>query len=268
MQRKPIALGHTVADPVTQQEALAAVDALIAARQGGFVVTPNVDHIVLAESDHEFRHAYRRARLSLADGQPLIWMARALGTPLPEKISGSDFIEPLMAYAAANGKRVFLFGATPDVSAEAESRLRARYPRLSIVGRDTSHWSPSEPAASIGAPVVGAIRRSRADLVIVALGSPKQELWMARHERDIAPAIAFGLGGSLDFVAGAVSRAPAWMSRAGLEWTYRLAQEPRRMAYRYLVRDMRILSIFATALWRRAIGRTSVGVPAGSEAGL
>lgn len=261
-------IGDLPIDPATQQEALRSVDALIRGGCGGFVVTPNIDHIVLARRHSGLREAYQRASLSLADGMPLLWMARALGTPLPEKVSGSDFIEPLMRYAAANDRRVFFFGATPEVSAEAERRLMLRYPHLRIVGRDCSHWSPDTGAAPSASPVVRAIRESAADLVVVALGSPKQEIWMARHEQDLAPAIAIGLGATLDFVAGVVRRAPEWMSRAGLEWLYRLAQEPRRLAYRYLVRDLAILPIFAGELLRRAARRSPPAPLTGNEAGM
>jgi len=268
MHRRLTTIGSIAVDRVTQIEALDVVHELIEARQGGFVVTPNVDHVVLAHRDPEVRQSYRQARLSLADGMPLLWMARALGAPVPEKVSGSDFIEPLMAYAAAHAKRVFLFGATPDVSAEAARRLVARHPQLRIVGRDSSSWSPDDTTCARRSPVVRAIRESGAELVVVALGSPKQELWMARHETHIAPAVALGLGASLDFVAGAVRRAPAWMSRAGLEWLYRLAQEPRRMTYRYLVRDLRIFPIFTRDLCRRAWGRPTMGSLTDSEVRL
>jgi len=266
MNRNRVSLGDVDVDRVTLLGALWAIDDLIESGRGGFVVTPNIDHIVLARRDGRVRQAYSQASLSLADGKPLLWMARALGTPLPGKVSGSDLIEPLMASAAAAGRRVFFFGATPQVSAEAERRLVRRYPRLKIVGRDCSFWSADDSGAPWASPVVKAVRESRADLVVVALGSPKQEFWMARHEKDLAPAVAIGLGASLDFVAGAVKRAPAWMSDAGLEWLYRLAQEPRRLAYRYLVRDPQILPIFAGDLYRRAVQRRAGPLAADSRA--
>lgn len=248
-----LSVGGLPVDALTRSAALQAIDACVENGRGGFVVTPNVDHLVMASRHAELRAAYGRARLSLADGQPLLWMARALGTPLPEKISGSDLLDPLMAMAADRGRRVFFFGSTPEVSAEAARRLVRRHPRLHVVGRDCSHWSPDSATPPSASPVVRAIRESKADMVVVALGSPKQELWMARHEAELAPAVALGLGASLDFVAGAVRRAPAWMSRAGLEWLHRLAQEPRRLAYRYLVRDLQVLSIFGRDLLVRVM---------------
>jgi N-acetylglucosaminyldiphosphoundecaprenol N-acetyl-beta-D-mannosaminyltransferase len=244
-------------DPVTQAGALEAIAGLVSARRGGFVVTPNVDHLVLARDSEQLRDAYWRASLSLADGQPVRWMARLLGTPLPARVSGSDVVYPLMQLAAERRWRVFFVGASPAVSAEAARRLGARYPGLRIVGRDTSRWSPDDPAHDSRGGTVRRIRESGADLVVVALGCPKQELWMARHARDIIPAVALGLGGSLDFVAGAIARAPDWMARVGLEWLFRLSQEPRRLAYRYLVRDPQIVPMFA-AQWLAQVSPAAV----------
>ena len=243
-------LGGLPIDNVTRQRALQIIDALIYAKRGGFVATPNVDHIVLARTTPVLREAYGKARLSLPDGKPLLWMARALGNPLPEKVSGSDLLEPLMAQAAAKGHRVFLFGASATTSALAAQRLVTRHPGLNIVGRDTSVWT-IDAGSDADELVVERIRRTSPDLVVVALGSPKQEVFMARFEKDLAPAVLVGLGASLDFAAGAVKRAPAWMSDAGLEWFYRLLQEPTRLAYRYLVRDLVIIPIFAADVVRR-----------------
>jgi N-acetylglucosaminyldiphosphoundecaprenol N-acetyl-beta-D-mannosaminyltransferase len=257
-----ITLGGLPVDGLTARGALDAIDALVDARRGGFVVTPNVDHLVVARRDARLRDAYARASLSLADGMPLIWMARALGTPLPEKVSGSDLLGPLMARAATQHRRVFLLGGTPAVSATASDRLTHDYPGLTIAGRDCSIWSP-EAGPAADAALVTAIRRAHTDLVIVALGSPKQEICMARIADAVAPAVLLGLGASLDFVAGAVRRAPAWMSAAGFEWLYRLAQEPGRLAHRYLVRDLAVVPLFATDLARRVVRglprRTALG---------
>ncbi len=238
--------GSLAVDRLTGAQSVDAIGRLIAQGHGGYVVTPNVDHIVMARGNRRLRAAYRRAALSLADGQPLIWMSRLLGTPLPEKISGADLIWRVAEEAERKGWRVFLYGASPIVSMNADRKLRETYPALKIVGRNATWWDGRNAT-----DVVAQIRASQADIVIVALGCPKQEMWMRRHATMIAPAVALGLGGSLDFVAGAVRRAPSWMSRLGLEWTYRLAQEPRRMAYRYLVRDARIAPIFAGLLLRR-----------------
>ncbi len=250
MTRSLVHLGPVNADRLSQRDALQRVRDLVHAGQGGIVVTPNVDHIVLATKLPRLREAYRRAALSLADGQPLLWMARLLGRPLPEKISGSDFITPLMAQAAVANWGVFLVGAREEVSRAAAARLEAEYPGLRVVGRETAVWNGHHAPE-----VVDAIRRSGARIVIVALGCPKQEMWMLQHASMVAPAVCFGLGGTLDFLAGEVPRAPRWMSRSGLEWVYRLAQDPKRLAYRYLVRDLQIIPLFARMLFQNLTAR-------------
>jgi len=238
-------VGYVPFDSVTRADAVTAIDRLIARAEGGYVVTPNIDHIVLAQRDPALRPVYAGASLSLADGQPVVWMTRALGRPVPERVSGSDLMAPLMAMAEARRYPVFFFGATPKVSEEAARRLALQYPHLPMAGRDTSQWSVDDPTPPAESPIVRAVHRSGARLVVIALGCPKQELWMARHAAALAPAVAIGLGASLDFVAGAVRRAPAWVSAAGLEWAFRLAQEPGRLASRYLVRDLQIVPIVA-----------------------
>lgn len=238
-------IGHVPFDPITRVDAVGAIDRLIAQQRGGYVVTPNIDHIVMAQQKAALRPIYMNASLSLPDGQPVVWMTRLLRTPVPERVSGSDLIEPLMAMAAAKRYPVFLFGAQPAVSEEAARRLTLRHPGLAIVGRDTSMWDANDATPPADSPIVRAIHASGARLVVLALGCPKQEMWMARHAAALAPAVTIGLGASLDFVAGVVKRAPAWVSAAGLEWAYRLAQEPGRLAYRYLVRDPLIIPIVA-----------------------
>lgn len=242
-----VALGRLHADVVTFAGALDAIERLCAAGQGGFVVTPNVDHVCLAEDDPRLVDAYAAASLSLVDGMPLLWLSQAMGQPLPEKISGSDLARPLMARAAARGLSVFFLGAADGVGRRAADILVREHPALKVAG-------VLAPPLGFDADddedqrVVAAIRDARPDLVLVALGAPRQELWMHRHKDALAPAVLLGVGGTLDFIAGAVKRAPRWMSEAGLEWLYRLAQQPRRMAGRYLVRDRAFAGIALRAL--------------------
>jgi N-acetylglucosaminyldiphosphoundecaprenol N-acetyl-beta-D-mannosaminyltransferase len=245
-----VRFGRIHAHVVTFDEALDRIVELCRAGAGGYVVTPNVDHVVLAEEDAALVDAYARAALSLVDGKPLVWLARAMGTPLPAKISGSDLARPLVARAAAEGLSVFFLGAKEGVGRRAADLLVAEHPGLKVAGV-VSPPLGFEKDEGKNAEVVRAIRESGADLVVVALGAPKQELWMARHKDVLAPSVLLGLGGTLDFIVGDVKRAPPWMSDAGLEWLYRLAQEPRRMASRYLVRDR----AFAGIALRSLIGR-------------
>lgn len=245
--RKRLKLGRIHADHLTFAQALDEIVAAARRGEGGFVVTPNVDHVVLAEDDEELVACYREALLSLVDGMPLLWLSRVLGHPLPEKISGSDLVAPLCARAAEEGLGVYLLGAREGVGARAAERLIAEHPGLKVVG---VHSPPLgfEKDPDVLDHTLARVREAHPHLVLVALGCPKQEKFMRAHARHLAPAVLLGIGATLDFLAGEVRRAPAWMSRAGLEWAYRLAQEPTRMAERYLVRDRAIGGIAARML--------------------
>jgi N-acetylglucosaminyldiphosphoundecaprenol N-acetyl-beta-D-mannosaminyltransferase len=244
--RPRVRIGRLTVDAVTLAGALEAIEALVSSRTGGMVVTPNVDHVVIADRRDDFRDAYAAAALSLADGKPIVWASRLLGAPLPEKVSGSDLVLPLMERAAARGWRVFLLGAGPGVAAAAAERLR-RDLGVNVVGTAAPfvRAAPGE-ADPEGDAAVEAVGAARPDIVLVAFGAPKQELWMHLRRDALAPAVLLGIGASLDFVAGHVRRAPRWVSQAGLEWLWRLLREPRRLWRRYLVDDPR----FAAILWR------------------
>jgi N-acetylglucosaminyldiphosphoundecaprenol N-acetyl-beta-D-mannosaminyltransferase len=230
-----VRVGKLPIDVVDFAGALDAIDRLISAKNGGTVFTPNVDHVVMAEHDERFRTAYAAAALSLVDGTPVLWAARLLRTPLPEKISGSDLVMPLLRRAAERGHRVYFLGGAPGVADLAKSKLEAELPGIQIVGTDASRIDVN--ALGEADEVAERIRLAKPDLVLVALGAPKQEIWSYTRAERLKPAVLIGVGASLDFVAGIQKRAPRWMSKAGLEWLYRLAQEPRRLAARYLLRD-------------------------------
>ncbi len=231
-----IRVGKLPIDVLSFEGALDAIDQLVRAGQGGTVYTPNVDHIVTAEHSERFRNAYDAASLSLVDGTPVLWAARLLGTPLPEKISGSDLVLPLMERATERGYRVYFLGGAAGVAELARKKLEAALPGIQIVGVDDSRIDVSGDLSDAD-EVVNRIRNARPDLVLVALGAPKQELWSQARRNLLKPAVLIGVGASLDFVAGIQKRAPRWMSKVGAEWAYRLALEPRRLASRYLLRD-------------------------------
>jgi N-acetylglucosaminyldiphosphoundecaprenol N-acetyl-beta-D-mannosaminyltransferase len=252
-----LTLGPVRVDALTAEDALHAVEVLLRAGEGGAVFTPNVDHIVLADENPRMREAYARASISLADGMPLLWAARLLGRPLPEKVSGSDFTPLLLERAAQRGWRVYFLGGAPGVAALARDKLRESLPQLQIVGVDAPTINVDDPAER-RAEIVARIHAARPDIVLVALGAPKQEIWIDQVRGDLRPAVLLGVGASLDFVAGTVPRAPQWVSKAGLEWAFRLSREPRRLWRRYLVRDPKFLVILGRALVERArAGRAS-----------
>jgi N-acetylglucosaminyldiphosphoundecaprenol N-acetyl-beta-D-mannosaminyltransferase len=249
-----VRLGHIDVDDLTFSSALDAIEVLVERRSGGGVFTPNVDHVVIAERDAEFRAAYAAADLSLADGMPIVWSSRLLGVPLPEKVSGSDLVLPLMSRAAARQWKVFLLGAGPGVADAAAERLRLELGVL-VVGTAAPmvRVGPGEPDPE-GDAATEIIRAAHPDLVLVAFGAPKQEIWMHRHREALAPAVLVGVGASLDFITGRVRRAPHWISSAGLEWLWRLAREPRRLWRRYLLEDPRFLAVLWRELRERRLG--------------
>jgi N-acetylglucosaminyldiphosphoundecaprenol N-acetyl-beta-D-mannosaminyltransferase len=229
-------IGHVWIDAVTFTGALRRIEQLVDRGQGGAVYTPNVDHVVKAESNEAFRRAYDDVSLSLADGMPLVWVARFLGCALPERVAGSDLLIPLLELAAARRWSVYLLGGAPG-SAETASRVLSERLGVRVVGWDDCRIASdgSDPGGQSIARVVAA----KPDLVLVGLGPPKQELWIHRASGQLGPAVALGIGAGLDFLAGRYKRAPRWVARAGFEWAFRLIQEPRRLWRRYLVESPR-----------------------------
>jgi N-acetylglucosaminyldiphosphoundecaprenol N-acetyl-beta-D-mannosaminyltransferase len=251
MNRNRVRIGQLPVDSVTFDEALGKIAELVDRGNGGAVFTPNVDHVVKAEKHVEFRRAYSRADLCLADGMPIVWASRLLGSSIPEKVSGSDLVVPLARLAAERRWRMYLLGGGPGVAAEAGEKL-ARELGVEVVGTD-SPLVRSDGGTDHPDQLLKRLRAARPALLLVALGAPKQELWIDRFAGELRPAVAIAVGGSLDFIAGRVKRAPPWMSRAGLEWLFRLAQEPRRMWRRYLLEDPMFAAIVVRS--RRAARR-------------
>jgi N-acetylglucosaminyldiphosphoundecaprenol N-acetyl-beta-D-mannosaminyltransferase len=243
-------VGCVPIDPVTRVEALDRIASLVEEGAGGTVFTPNVDHVILADEDPAFRQAYAATSLSLVDGMPVVWAARLLGHPTPEKISGSDLVRPLARRAAGEGWRVYLFGGAPGVAERAAALLSIEFPGLQLAGFDAPSIDMNAPSAARLASLER-IRESHPDVVLVALGSPKGELWAGEAREILKPAVLIGVGAALDFLTGAQRRAPRWMSRVGLEWLFRLACEPRRLARRYLLRGPRFVPIVLRSLHAR-----------------
>jgi N-acetylglucosaminyldiphosphoundecaprenol N-acetyl-beta-D-mannosaminyltransferase len=236
-----IRIGRVWIDCVTFEEALAAVESLIG--RGGAVFTPNVDHVVTAEKNEEFAAAYQAADVSVADGQWVVWAARALGTPLPAKISGSDLTLPLAKRLGASGRSVYLLGGAKGAAEKAARRLEQEC-GVRIAGIDDGRVDLTAPDPA----QIARVKAASPDVVLVALGSPKQELWIHRNREAVRPAVLLGVGATLDFLAGYVRRAPPWISKAGMEWMFRLALEPKRLARRYLVDDPRFAAVVLRTL--------------------
>lgn len=224
-------------DRVSLADTIAIVEKFVAERLPRIVVTPNVDHLIKTREDKEFRRIYEAADLSVPDGVPLLWAARFLGTPLIERVNGTDLFEALCARAAARGYRVFFLGAAPGVAAAAAQKLAERHPRLQVVG---TYSPPFDFFNSIteNEKIETMIRAAQPDILFVGLGAPKQEKWISRHMHKMQVPVNVGIGASFEYVAGITARAPRWMQRAGLEWLYRIAENPSRYWQRYIVDDL------------------------------
>ncbi len=217
--------------PFTLTETVAAVSTLIRGRLPSYFITANTHYAMLTEAMPDLHAINERAAFVVADGKPLVWASRMLGKPLPERVAGSDLIFELCGEAARQGFRLFLLGGQQGVADEAARRLIERYPGLRIVGTECPPFralTPEEEQA-----IVDRIHVARPDLLFVAFGQPKGELWIVRHLDKLGVPVSVQVGASLDFAAGRVRRAPHWVQKAGLEWAFRLALEPRRLFARY-----------------------------------
>lgn len=219
-----------------------------AVREGRFLQhsVVNVAKLVQMRSDRELKEAVESCDIVNIDGMGVVWGARFLGLDVPERVAGIDLFNELIARSASNGFSVFLLGARPEVVARVARLLVERYPSLRIAGAHHGYFWDEEEA------IVKMIRDSGARLLFVAISSPMKEKFINRWQRELGVSFVMGVGGTFDVVAGKVARAPVWMQRAGLEWFYRLVQEPRRMWKRYLVTNMQFawLLVKARLAWR------------------
>ena len=233
---------NTEVDNLTMSEALQAIDELIKADDCSYVVTPNVDHIVQLETNKELQDVYANASLILTDGKPLIWISKMYKTPIKEKISGSDLFPLLCEMAGKKGYKMFFLGAAEGVAAKAASNLMKRYEGLDVVGTYSPPFGFENDEEEMN-KIKDMIHTAKPHILIVGLGCPKQEKFMYHHCRELGVPVSLGLGASLDFEAGNVKRAPKWMADHGLEWLFRITQDPKRMAKRYLIDDVKIFRL-------------------------
>ena len=208
-------------------------------RYGGVVFTPNVDHLIKLRKDREFNRVYHEADYRVCDSQLVFFAARFLGSPLQEKISGSDLFPAFCRYYKNDHKvKIFLLGGLPGVAAAAHRNINSKTGREIVI----DSYSPpfdfeSDPAEC--RKIINLINQSGASVLAVGLGAPKQEKWICRYKSQLKNVKTFfAIGATIDFEAGKVSRAPEWMSDSGLEWLYRLLKEPKRLWRRYLVEDL------------------------------
>jgi len=231
-------------DDVTLPEALAQVDEWMQEPRLRHIVTVNPEFIVAAEKDADFARALAASDLNLPDGANLLRAAQAQGTPLRERVAGTDFVWYGCGVAAVCGWKIFLLGGRDGVGGLAAARLQARYRKLKIVGTFEGSPAPAEESA-----ILERINESGADMLFVAYGAPAQDLWIERNRQNMPNVrVAIGVGGAFDFIAKRVRRAPSWMQRLGLEWMFRLLIQPWR------ARRQWALVIFTLKILGRALG--------------
>jgi N-acetylglucosaminyldiphosphoundecaprenol N-acetyl-beta-D-mannosaminyltransferase len=231
LEETSVAILGVAINNLTMQEVLTAVQAQIA--EGGFhqIATANVDFLINSVHDEELRETLVRCDIVLADGMPLVWASRLLGTRLKERVAGADLVPQLASLSAKRGYRLFLLGASEESSAGTANWMQANFPGICIAGRYSPNHEPLEEMDH--EDILSRIEEAKPDFLLVAFGSPKQEKWIAMHRHRLRVPVCIGVGGSFDFLSGRVSRAPLWMQRNALEWLYRTIQEPSRLAKRY-----------------------------------
>jgi len=216
---------------VTMDETLVEIDRIVAEKTPRYIATANLDFAAQASRDVELQRILMDAHLVLCDGTPLVWASRLLNAPLRERVAGSDLTMRLMAHAAERKYRLFFLGGDEAILKTAKQILESRHPGLNVCGM----YAP--PYAKLldldNDTITAVVKEASPDILLVALGAPKQEKWIYMNHREMGVPCCIGIGASLDFVAGKFSRAPVWMQKCGLEWLFRLMQEPRRLCSRY-----------------------------------
>lgn len=221
----------------------------IRSKRPRYIAMMNVAKLVKMRTDKGLAESIFEADLIGADGVPLVWVSRLFGTPLPGRVNGTDLMYRLLERANERRYRIFFLGATEAVLQQVLKVVHREYPGVQIAGWQHGYFTAGEER-----PIVERIRASRSDILFIAFGTPKKELWVKRYLSAMGVTVVHGVGGSFDVMAGTVRRAPVWMQRMGLEWLFRLLQEPRRMWQRYLVTNTVFMGLLCKEwyLYRRS----------------
>jgi len=234
---------------VDLDEAVDCIELLLRTNRHGLVLTPNTDHIVKLSRDSSFREAYRHAVMIVADGTPIIWASRLLGEPLKARVTGAALLPALCERAAEREWKLFFLGGKPGVAYRAATKLTEQFTGLNVVGTYAPPFGFESDRTEFQR-IITKVRAARPDILFVGVGAPKQEKWSAAHLEALDVPLICCTGGAFDFAAGVVRRAPPWMQSLGLEWMFRLLQEPRRLWRRYLV-DFLIFIPIVISAWGR-----------------
>ena len=246
MARRRVDIVGCPVDPVSIREVCDRIRTAVDTGRPLHVVTANVDFVMRARRDDGFRRLLGGADLVVADGVPLTWVAALQGEPLAGRVNGTQLVWECARLSAEAGFLVGLLGAAPGVAEEAAAELRARHPgaRLAVI-EAPSPLDLEDPRLSAD------VGKRAVDVLLVALGAPKQERWLSRWLRASGADVGIGIGGALDLVSGRKPRAPRWMQHVGLEWLHRLLTEPRRLSRRYLVEDVPFVWLAIVSVLRK-----------------
>ena len=227
-------------DSVTMAQAIAQIENLIAARKNSIVATANAEMLLRATHDDELKNILNSAELVVADGAGTVWAAHHLGYEMPERVAGFDLVQELMKISPTHDYKIFLFGAAPSIADKAKLKAEQLYPGIKIVGlRNGFFTAADEPE------IIAQIKKSSPDILLVALGVPKQEKFLAKYKSELNVPVSIGVGGTFDVMAGVVKRAPLWMQKLKLEWLFRAMLQPSR-AGRLIALPKFVLKVFAS----------------------
>lgn len=238
MPKKVTILGVPV-DAITMGEAVARIDGFIEKRTPVLVATANAEMLMRATHDGALRRILQGAAMVTPDGAGTVWAAHHLGYAMPERVAGYDMVQELMREAPAKRRRIFFFGSAPGVADKAKKKAEQLYPGIEIVGTRNGFFTAADEPA-----IIEEIKAAHPDILLAALGVPKQEKWLAKHLGELGVPVAIGVGGTFDVMAGVMKRAPRWMQRANLEWLFRGMMQPKR-AGRLLALPRFVLKVHA-----------------------
>lgn len=238
MPKKVTILGVPV-DAITMGEAVARIDGFIEKRTPVLVATANAEMLMRATHDGALRRILQGAAMVTPDGAGTVWAAHHLGYAMPERVAGYDMVQELMREAPAKHRRIFFFGSAPGVADKAKKKAEQLYPGIEIVGTRNGFFTAADEPA-----IIEEIKAAHPDILLAALGVPKQEKWLAKHLGELGVPVAIGVGGTFDVMAGVMKRAPRWMQRAKLEWLFRGMMQPKR-AGRLLALPRFVLKVHA-----------------------
>ena len=232
--KKRIKLFGIDIDNISMEETINEIELLIKKKKPSLVVTPNVHHINILQKDNEFGKIYKHAYLVIPDSTPLLWLSKIVGVPLKERVTGSDLLPLFSKIAAEKEYRLFFLGAAPGIAKKAAETLIQKNPGLKITGTYSPYFGFQNDEKE-NRKIVDMIKKCNPDVLFVCLGPPKQEKWSWKYKDKINVPVIICVGAAFDFIGGKVKRAPKWIQKLGLEWFFRLCQEPRRLWKRYLI---------------------------------